>query len=324
MNRALLLVLLAAPAFGQATYHFEEPGTPTVRDSSGAQHDATRQGATLTTGHTGIAAHFQGGSDAIIVPKAVFARLGRTAHVEAWVRPFTYPTGRPGCASTIFRKRADRNDWSLTLEQDGSIACTLYGTDGTAASVHGGSAPPRTWTKVACTYDGTALELRINDALIASDPTPLLLDWLQGYRAAEIGNNTTDAGMNCPDYAFHGEIDDVIISARPPRRTTPSDVACAPGETTLCVGPFALHAADPDGVAARVVSRSATGGSFGEEDAGEVLVTLTDTCATKGLMTVRIAVLRPYRVTIKNVLTNAEHTYDPTPSTPVQQRTRCN
>lgn len=324
MKNVLLLVLFASPVFGQATYRFEEPGTTTVVDSSGAHHDATRHGATLTTGHTGIAAHFQGGEDHILLPKSVFATFENTAHVEAWVRPFTYPTGRPGCASTIFRKRADNNDWSLTLEQDGSIACTLYGADGTTASVHGGSAPRRVWTKVACTYDGAGLQLRINDTLTASDSTRLTLDWQQGYRRTEIGNNTTDAGLNCPDYAFHGEIDDVIIASRPPGRTPPVDVACAPGNTTLCVGPFALHATDPDGVEARVVSRSRTGGSFGEGDAGEVLVTLSDACATKGLATIRVAVLRPYRVTIKNVLTNVERTYDATPTAPVQQRIRCN
>jgi hypothetical protein len=228
MRRSILFtlaLLLPATVFGQALYHLDEPDLPA--DVQRPAHDALGKqegrivGAKSVPGHQGRALHFDGGNDFVFVPRTVFNHFQNTAYVEAWIRPAAYPTGPRGCAATIFRKRADNNDWGLTLQPNGALACNIYGSNGDAAGTSGGNAPVGAWTSVACYYDGSRLHLLVNSREVGTDAKQLTLDWTTGYRATQIGNNTTDAGVNCPDYGFHGDIDEVAILPAPQSLSQP-------------------------------------------------------------------------------------------------------
>src|SRR5262249_49450010 len=139
-------------------------------------------------------------SDAVTVPSTVFNGFKNSAYVEAQVRPSSYPNGL--CRGTIFRKRGDFNDWGLDLRSDGTVECYLPN-----GGARGGSVPLNQWSKVACSWDGSAITLKINEQLVASGAaTGAIPDWLANYFTTEIGNDTHDTGINCPDYAFRGDI----------------------------------------------------------------------------------------------------------------------
>lgn len=227
---ALMIVLTATPAMAQAggaTYLLDEGQGTVATDSSPAHNDGSIEGATWTAGHSGGALHFGEDSarDRIVVPQSVFDGFTNTAYVEAWIKPASYPDGV--CAGTIFRKRAHFNDWSMELRNadaySGNLRCDLAGMEAMAwggASVVGGFIPLSTWSKVACWYDGSTLHALINDIEIAHADRVFTPDWgpgpFAGFLQTEIGNDTLDYGVNCPDYVFRGEIDEVRLSTQPP------------------------------------------------------------------------------------------------------------
>jgi len=220
---AFLAISANAFAQGGATYNFDFVSGSTVPDVSGAGNSASIVGAALVDGHDGHGAKFSSAADYVAVPQAVFAGWSNTAYFEAWVKPAAYP--QSGCLGTIMRKRAPFNDWELDLQSDGSLFSSLWDISHTdAVGTHGGSLPLGVWSKVATEYDGSTLRIFINGVSVASATKTVIPDWTGGYIGTEIGNDSYDTGVNCPDYVFRGVIDDVVIArsrtSAPPPSTT--------------------------------------------------------------------------------------------------------
>lgn len=212
----LLLCAKSAYATGGAHYLFDEGLGSVAIDSSGAGNNGTITGATYVPGYQGTALRFST-NGAVLVPSSVFSGFGNTAYFSAWVNPSAYPQGPFGCDSTIFRKRAEFNDWIVGILKQGQLNCSFPGASG-----NGGTIPLNTWSKVACWYDGTSMHATINDIEVATTPAHITLDWQSGYHRTEVGNDTYDNGINCIDYSFRGAIDNVTIASATPTSTPPS------------------------------------------------------------------------------------------------------
>lgn len=211
----LSLVLLSTPlpllAQSGAIYHFDEGSGPIAHDAAGS-NDGQIAGATFVAGVSGTALHFAAGGtmSRVDLPQSVFAGFGNSFYVEAWIRPQAYsPTHQLCCETEIVRKRAFFNDWALALTAGGNLDC-YGGGIGTSCLV----TPPiplNVWTKVACGYDGATLRAWINDQEAASVTAATQIDWNGSYVQTQIGNNTYDYGINCGDYGFVGDIDELKI-----------------------------------------------------------------------------------------------------------------
>lgn len=202
----------AAPA---GHYRFDEGSGTTALDSSGAGNHGTISGATYVPGYAGTALRFTSAATTVVLPQSLFDDFGPTSYFEAWIKPTAYPSGV--CVGTIFRKRAHLNDWEVSLTSSGAVRGFQYGFNAMNqpddAHVIGGHVALDEWSKIVMTYDGSTLDLYIDDLLVDSHTEPLTLDWALNYARTDIGNNPTDS--NC-DYHFIGDIDEVVISPNLP------------------------------------------------------------------------------------------------------------
>lgn len=151
-------------------------------------------------------------NDNVSLPVSVLSGLTNTAYVEAWIFPLDTPGICP--RRTIFRKRDHYNDFEMALASGGQLTCgALDPNTGGLAGAGGiwGAIPAAIWTKVGCWFDGTAMHGFINDIEVGQNGTvPFTPRW--SFVRMEIGNDTYDTGVNCFDYGFYGDIDDVVIS----------------------------------------------------------------------------------------------------------------
>ena len=148
-----------------AAYDFNEGSGTTVTDLSGRGNTGTIANATWTTaGKFGNALQFNGTNARVNINDSTSLRLTNGMTLEAWVNPSsvtsawrdviykgndnyylegtTTRSGSPGAGSTI-----------------GAANLTAFGT--AALTVN-------TWTHLAETYDGTALKLYVNGALVST------------------------------------------------------------------------------------------------------------------------------------------------------------
>jgi len=199
---------------GGGMYHFDDGSGSTATDSSGAGNHGSISGATYVTGRSGAgtALRFGSNTSAVLLPFNLYTGFGNTAYVEAWVRPTAYSSSP--CVATVFRKRANYNDWSLEIDSQGRLQANVSAASHTdAAWAAGGSVPLNMWSKVSSWYDGAVLRVYVNDNLVASQAKAFSLDWPGAYYRTEIGNDTYDGG-SC--WKFFGDIDDVVIAPGPP------------------------------------------------------------------------------------------------------------
>ena len=253
-------------AFGQsggASYHFDEGSGSSAIDSSGAGNNGTISGATYVSGYSGTALRFRdGGSDRVDLPSTIFNGFGNTPYFQAWIKPSSFGAcGGRSLGGTIFRKRADYNDWELDLMTDGSLVARIYGSLGGAnaavASTAANTVPLGAWTKVAMWYDGASLRIYVNDAEAAHGDMVLTLDWLKNYRRTQIGNNTFDGSC----YGFAGDIDEVVIATTKP----PAGGGQGPDATStlkLVSGTIAGQSVSPSNRTITVSPGASVSGSF--------------------------------------------------------------
>ncbi|HET6953953.1 MAG TPA: LamG-like jellyroll fold domain-containing protein [Acidimicrobiales bacterium] len=191
-----------APPGRVASFGFDEGSGTIAGDRSGSGNDGTVSGALWTTGRVGGALSFDGSGDLVTVPDTPSLDLTGGMTIDAWVRP-----AGPATWSTVVLK-----------ERSSGLSYGLYGADGDGnpagyARIGGdrevagpSAAPPGVWTHLAVTYDGAALRLYVNGALVRSTSRTGTIATSNDPLA--IGGNSAWGEW------FTGEIDEVNIYNR--------------------------------------------------------------------------------------------------------------
>jgi fibronectin type 3 domain-containing protein len=158
----------AAPSPGTglvAAWGFGDPIGTTVADSSGNGNTGTLENALLGAGHDDGGLSFNGTNARVNVASSTLLGLPAGFTLEAWVNP--------SALGNVFRT-------VLLKERGKNLAYALYAsTDNGRPSVHywngaevllkGPSAlPVNAWTHLAGVYNGSALRLYVNGALVAT------------------------------------------------------------------------------------------------------------------------------------------------------------
>jgi hypothetical protein len=194
--------------------HFNEPswaGVPDeVIDSSVQGNNGTAVGGATTDadGIFGRAGLFDGADDYILVPDDPSLDV-TTFTLAGWFRF----DGDIGTIRLVEKGSGTLLDWSyrlLTLDNgvftayDAPLCQITDGTDTTTAVVNNALAPYiDEWVFLACTYDGATLKMFINDALVVSTPSNLVLN-----------NSTLPLGIGADgvgSFPYQGAMDELVI-----------------------------------------------------------------------------------------------------------------
>ncbi|GAA4427550.1 hypothetical protein GCM10023148_31290 [Actinokineospora soli] len=186
-----------------ASYNFNEGAGTVLGDRSGNTHNGTVSGATWATGRNGGGLSFDGVNDMVTVADTSALRLTTAMTISAWVRP----TGGADWRTVVLKERASGLSYALYSDNAAGRPAG-YGRIGTAdVAVTGPSALPQSaWSHVALTYDGSALRLYVEGALVSTAAVSGPMVTSTG--ALRIGGNAVWG-----EY-FAGVLDDVRIYNR--------------------------------------------------------------------------------------------------------------
>ena len=179
-------------AGGVACYSFEGNGL----DSVGGDN-ATTTAVTYGTGRVGQAVQL-GASSMIVAANKPTIHLTTAGTISAWILVDSLPA--TGARSVVL----DTNSYGMAVLPTGDIECFYTGTDHTFAA----AITPGGWTHVACAYDGSAVTLWKDGAVVQSqaDSGPVL----NSVSGLQIGSNIPDVNHPNADL-FIGMLDEVGI-----------------------------------------------------------------------------------------------------------------
>jgi len=146
------------------------------------------------------ASSYSGGAAVVLAPAAALDLSGAVS-VEAWVRPSAASQN-----GGIFEKTINgsvNSQYMLFLEA-GAVKFRVRTSGGVLTPVDGPVLPLQTWSHVVGTFDGGALRLYVNGALVATTAASQLAS---GSGPAYIGH----LGQNL--YPFQGSLDEVAVFA---------------------------------------------------------------------------------------------------------------
>ncbi len=192
-----------SPAGLVAAYGFNEGSGVQTRDASGQSTTGTLSNATWTaTGKFGGALSFNGTSAWVTIADAASLHLTTGMTIEAWVNP----TAGTGWRSVVLKEGPGALDYALYATNNAS-APAGYAHVATDTPATGTAAVPlNAWTHLALTYDGAALRLYVNGALVRT--TALSGAIVTSTSALRIGGNSVWG-----EY-FMGLIDEVRVYNR--------------------------------------------------------------------------------------------------------------
>ena len=201
---ALVATYQARPLGLVAAYGFEEGSGNATADLTGNGNTGVL-GSTLwsNAGRFGKAVFLDGITGTVTVKDAPGLSLAPGMTVEAWVRPST----RSGDRVVLSRQRAGTEAYVLYAARSSSAPAGSAVLDGAETDLPGGAALPLdTWSHLALTYDGSALRLYVNAALVASTPATGQLPIS--------GGNLEIGGSSLSGARFGGLIDEVRVYDR--------------------------------------------------------------------------------------------------------------
>ena len=198
-----LLNCTPPPANGVAWYRAQD----NADDSSGTNHGAFQNGATVAPGFVGKAFSFDGTDDFVAVPDADALDVTGDLTIDAWINPTTVTSERP-----IASKRSlDNNDVTYVLFlRNGQLVFASRDAGGSFAEVSSAATiPANQFTHVAVTIQGGTLTLYINGSAVTSEA-------YAARRPATAGRLTLGADETAGGLSdlFRGLIDELDIFNR--------------------------------------------------------------------------------------------------------------
>ena len=188
-----------------AAYSFDESSGEGVVDSSRAANAGTIGGGAsrVAAGHSGGAILFDGVSGVVTIPDSDALDLTTGLTLEAWVRPDSLADWR----TAIIKEASEGLAYALYANDDTATPTMNINTGGLDLRASGSiQLPIGSWTHLAATYDGVAMQLFVNG-------TPA------GRRSANGSVIGTDGALRIGGNSvwgeyFHGIIDDVRVYNR--------------------------------------------------------------------------------------------------------------
>lgn len=210
---AVLIVVLTLATCGVggqqglvAHYPFDEGSGSVALDTTGNGHDGKIHGAQYVAVETGYALQFDGDDDYVEIPNSDGLKLSGTLTVELWANSRFESTGalisKTGCG-------ANRLNYGIALQDNGILFQLVK-----CPSVEKGALGPRiaadAWQHIVGTYDGNAIKVYLNGALVSTTNTGPF----------EVGTDDDPLCIGVNQYGnklnsyFSGQIDDVRIYHR--------------------------------------------------------------------------------------------------------------
>jgi glucose/arabinose dehydrogenase len=244
----LVATYRARPLGLVAAYGFEEGSGPATADLTGNGNLGTVSATWSAAGRFGRALSFDGSTGMVTIRNAPGLNLAPGMTVEAWVRPTL-----AGDRVVLSRQRAGAEAYALYAGKDGAPFGAAI-LDGAPAGVPGAAALPlNAWSHLALTYDGSALRLYVNAALVASRPATGQLPTTGGD--LDLGGSTLSGAR------FGGLLDEVRVYDRalsPAELRTDSTTPVVPTYPATAPGPAAVTALGTNGQALLAVNNAAT------------------------------------------------------------------
>jgi hypothetical protein len=196
-----------------AAYSFSEGSGSTTADLSGNGYTLTKylgSPSWTTSGHTGDALLTTTTNDGYDITTNALA-LTTAFTMMGWV----YPTQDPGSGESLLESfTVPGPDWPYGVEifdysdAGGNPTCYYKQSSSTYPFVAGSSKLSiNKWTHVACTFDGTSLNLYVNGVVQDTSNSPGTIDEAIGGRYVVGADNATDQ-------TFKGRFDDVRLYDR--------------------------------------------------------------------------------------------------------------
>lgn len=258
-----------------AAYSFNEGTGTTAADASGSGNTATLANAAWTTGGKfGSALSFNGTNSWVTVNDSPSLDLTSGMTLEAWVNPTTLSSWR----SVLLKERPNGLSYSLYATDPNhspSAASSFINTGKADVDAWGTTALPlNAWTHLAATYDGSALRMYVNGALVRTTAVSGTLVVSSG--ALRIGGNSIWGEF------FRGLIDEVRVYNQPLSQTQiqtdmntplgqadtipPTVSITAPANNATVSGTTTISATAADNVAVAGVQFRLDGVNLGTED----------------------------------------------------------
>ena len=179
-----------------------------VADRSGAKH-GQRVGAAWVP-HAGKkkgALYFDGQDDRVDVPD--IDGISSEVTFSMWIRPESLSHDDPRFISRATGVKDEEHWWMLSTSSRDRLRFRLKTRGETAVLKSAPLLQPRRWQHVAATYDGNAMRIFLDGAIVAEQVKRGAIDPGGGVPIA-IGNQPAGAGVR----PFHGILDDVRVYRR--------------------------------------------------------------------------------------------------------------
>jgi len=196
---------IMADAAELGSWSFEDGSGSVAVDLSGNGNNGILNGSPIwTTGISGGALEFGGGSDRVIITDSPSLDVTDTITITAWIKP-----ERTGTQYVVKKARYDISDgYELSLSGGGKVFTRFnqasLGNDYKLYSQSDYPTDANTWQHLAATYDGQEIKLYVDGVLEASLPVAGLII---GANDAALGIGAQDDGLR----PFEGAIDQVHI-----------------------------------------------------------------------------------------------------------------
>ena len=181
---------------------FDEGAGTSTSDASGSNNTASIAGATWTAGRFGQALSFDGINDLVSVADSTSLHLATGMTLEAWLQPRVLS----GYTTAILKERPSHLAYALYANTDTDRAATEVAVATNLDTRSSLQLPLNTWSHLAATYDGAALRLYVNGALLSTRA-------VTGSITAS-ANPLRIGGNNIWGEFFNGVIDEVRVYNR--------------------------------------------------------------------------------------------------------------